>query len=72
VAETQSMSDEEIMSFQGVVECEPPNEHLYKFNSKMWPTMNTDDDGAAIALSSENMILQATELTLTLNPNSQP
>ena len=36
VAETQAMTDEEVGRFSGVVVCEPPDEHLYKFNSKMW------------------------------------
>ena len=36
VAETQAMSDNEVGQFSGVVVCEPPDEHLYKFNSKMW------------------------------------
>lgn len=46
-------------SWHGVVECAAPNEHIYKFDSQM------KVDGNVYALSSSQLLLQATHLRNT-------
>ena len=46
--------------FKGVVECAPPNEHIYKFDSRL--RMTSDPSATNLALSSSQLLLQATHV----------
>jgi hypothetical protein len=54
-------SEAHLTAFKGVIKCGPPDEKLYKFDSQL----RVGDSGGVVALSSDQLMLQATHLRNT-------
>jgi magnesium-transporting ATPase (P-type) len=61
IAETKGLTKPAALGgFHGVVECAPPNEHIYKFDSRL--RMTADAGAPNLALSASQLLLQATHV----------